>query len=143
MTARAYDEPGPDQLVGELTFRICLADMDHLNIYYAAYYEWMDRSFAEFLRQAGHSLAEVFDGGFAMPIVHSSCSYVAPVKLDDVLRVRSWLSSMRRTSFTLTHDFTRSSDGQRVARGTVTLWVRVSGMEPTSPPDWFRKLCPA
>jgi len=138
-----FVEPRPGQVVHEMTFRVAMRDMDHANIYYAAYYEWMDRSFAEFVQKSGHSLREIFDGGFGAPIVESSCSYFAPVSLDDVLRVRSWISRMGRSSFTVTHDFTRVSDGARVARGSVThVWVRRAQMESVPTPDWFRQLGP-
>jgi len=136
-----FEEPRPGQVVHEMTFRVCMRDMDHANIYYAAYYEWMERSAAEFFNAAGHPLAEIFGSGLGIPTVQSGCTYLAPVSLDDVLRVRTWVARMGRRSFTMAHEFTRVSDGRRVAQGFVTdVWVKRPEMEPTSPPEWFRRL---
>lgn len=136
-----FTKPRPERTVQETVFRVCMRDMDQANIYYATYYEWMDRSFSEFVGRSGHSLREIFDTGFGVPIIESRCSYLAPVALDDVLRVRSWISRMGRTSFTMTHDFTRAGDEVRVARGGVIhVWVKRPEMTPTPPPDWFRRL---
>jgi acyl-CoA thioester hydrolase len=104
----------------------------------------MDRGFSEFVHRAGHSLREVFDGGLGVPIVESRCSYLAPVNLDDVIRVRMWISKMGRTSFVMTYDFTRVGDGARVARGWVThVWVKRPEMKPVPVPDWFRRRAPS
>jgi acyl-CoA thioester hydrolase len=139
-----FPEPKPEQAVEELVFRVCMRDVDHANIYYSAYYEWMDRSFSEFLHRAGHSLREVFASGLGIPIVESRCSYLAPVSLDDLIRIRMWISKLGRTSFVMTYDFTRVGDGVRVARGWVThVWVKRPEMQPVPVPDWFRRRAPA
>ena len=133
--------PPPDQAVQETVFRVAMRDMDQANIYYATYYEWMDRSFSEFVGRSGHWLREIFDTGFGVPIIESRCSYLAPVALDDVLRVRTWISRMGRTSFTMAHDFIRVGDELRVARGSVIhVWIERKGMRPVPVPDWFRRL---
>ncbi len=144
MRPQSFEEPKPNRVVHQITFRVCLRDMDSVNIYYATYYEWMERSLAEFLHHAGHPLAEIFDDGLALPAVQSGCSYFAPVKLGDVLQVRSWISEIGTTSFTMIHDFIRLSNGERVAQGFVIhVWVNRPEMEPTPLPSWFRKLSAA
>lgn len=138
---RELDEPTPAQPVHEMTFRVCMRDMDHANIYFGTYYEWMDRAFADFLQSSGHSVREIFDAGLGIPIVESRCTYLTPVALDEVLCIRSWISGLGRTSFTVTHEFTRTSDGARVARGAIThVWIDRVTNKALEPPAWFRGL---
>jgi acyl-CoA thioester hydrolase len=122
-----------------MRFRVALRDMDPVNIYYASYHEWMERSFGEFLDLAGHPISAIFGGGHALPVVRSECSYLAPVRLDERLRVRSWVAEVGRTSLTIAHAFTRDGDGARVAFGRVThVWVDRSALRPLPVPDWLR-----
>jgi YbgC/YbaW family acyl-CoA thioester hydrolase len=138
-TAAAAAVPRPGQPVHELRFRVALRDMDSVNIYYASYYEWMERSFGEFLDRAGHPISAIFGGGHALPVVRSECAYLAPVKLDDRLRLRSWVASVGRTSLTMAHAFTREADEARVAFGLVThVWVDRAALSPLPVPDWLR-----
>lgn len=135
----AFPVPAPGQPVHEMWFRVSLRDMDAVSIYYSSYYEWMERSLAEFLARAGHPISTIFDGGRALPVVRSECSYLAPVKLDDRLRVRSWVADLGRTSFTMAHAFTRENDEACVAFGLVThVWVERAAMRPIPVPDWVR-----
>jgi YbgC/YbaW family acyl-CoA thioester hydrolase len=118
-----------------------MRDMDTVNIYYATYYEWMERSFGGLLAGAGHPASSIFASGLAFPIVESGCTYLAPVALDDLLRVRSWVAEVGRTSFTARHEFLRDPDGTVVARGFVTcVWARRPSMTPVPVPDWCRAL---
>jgi YbgC/YbaW family acyl-CoA thioester hydrolase len=127
--------------VHELTFRVAMRDMDAVNIYYAAYYEWMERSLGEFFASAGHPVSAIFGSGLAFPTVQSGCTYRAPVSLDEVLRVRSWVSTVGRTSFTVRHEFSRDGQGELVAEGFATyVWVKRPEMTPIPVPDWIRSL---
>jgi YbgC/YbaW family acyl-CoA thioester hydrolase len=134
-----FPVPEPGQPAHEMSVRVALRDMDSVNIYYSSYYEWMERALAEFLDRAGHPISGIFDGGRAIPVVHSECSYLAPVRLDDRLRLRSWVAALGRTSFTMAHVFTREADEMRVALGRVThVWVERAEMRSIPVPDWFR-----
>lgn len=118
-----------------------MGDVDAVNIYYATYYEWMDRALGEFFAQAGHPVSSVFEAGFAIPIVQSGCAYLSPVAMDEVLVVRTWIARTGRSSFTMAHDFIRTGDGGRVAHGVVDhVWARRAGMTPVAIPDWFASL---
>jgi acyl-CoA thioester hydrolase len=136
--------PRAGQHVQALDFRVAMRDMDHANIYYSTYYEWMERVLGEFLAGVGHSVAEIFANGMAIPVVESRCSYLAPVALGELLRVRSWIVEMGRASFVMAHDFTRVRDGARVAYGEVThVWVIRPAMTSVAAPEWFRALGPS
>jgi YbgC/YbaW family acyl-CoA thioester hydrolase len=118
-----------------------MRDMDTVNIYYATYYEWMERATCELFGRAGHPISGVFAAGLGLPVVHSSCTYLAPVPMDEILRVVSWVSDVGRSSFTITHRFVRASDGGPVAWGRVThVWVKRPEMTAVTPPAWFRTL---
>jgi len=121
-----------------------MRDMDVVNIYYGAYYEWMERSLGAFFARVGHPVSEIFGGGLAFPTVQSGCTYRAPVALDEVLTVRSWVSMVGRTSFTVRHQFSRGGQGQLVAEGFATyVWVKRPEMTPIPVPDWCRTLAAA
>lgn len=142
--AAGVPRPRPRQRVGEVRFRVAMRDMDSVNIYYATYYEWMDRATCELFGRAGHPISDVFATGFAIPVVHSSCTYLAPVRMDELLCVQSWVSDVGRSSFRITHRFARESDGVPVAWGRVThVWAKRPEMAAVTPPSWFQALASA
>lgn len=133
--------PGPRQHVEEIRFRVAMRDVDSVNIYYATYYEWMERATCELFGRSGHPISGVFAAGFAIPVVHSSCTYLMPVRMDEILCVQSWISHLGRRSFQLTHRFARASDGAPVAWGRTThVWAKRPAMAAALPPPWFRAL---
>jgi YbgC/YbaW family acyl-CoA thioester hydrolase len=127
-----------------MRFRVAMRDVDSVNIYYATYYEWMERAASEFFGRAGHPISGVFAAGFAIPVVHSSCTYLAPVGMDEILCVQSWVSDVGRSSFGITHRFVRASDDRPVAWGRVIhVWAKRPEMAAVTPPSWFQALAMA
>ena len=66
----------------------------------AAYLQYFEIGRIEYLRSAGHSYAEVHDGGMDMVVAEASIRYRAPLRFDDEFLVECRISDLSRASFT-------------------------------------------
>lgn len=103
-----------------LDLRLTFADCDPIGIvYFAAYYPWMERTYAEWTIHAGvpgDRNEQQFDGVHTV-IRASGCDYFAAGKLYDPLRCELRCEHRGRTSFRLGFDFVHRDDGTRLAHG--------------------------
>jgi acyl-CoA thioester hydrolase len=102
----------------------------------AAYLQYFEIGRIEYLRSAGHSYAEVHDGGMDMVVAEASIRYRAPLRFDDEFLVECRISDLSRASFTFSYRLLR--DGQSVAEGfTRHACVDRATMRPVRLPEWL------
>src|SRR3954469_2577430 len=93
----------------------------------------------EFLRSAGHSYAEVHDGGIDMVVAEAGIRYLRPLFFDDEFEVECTLSELSRASFRFTYRLLRGE--QPVATGfTRHACVERATMRPVRVPAWLAEL---
>ena len=103
--------------VGETTIRVRYAETDTMGVvYYGNYLTYFEVGRVEFLRQNGLPMSEV-DRKVHMPVVEAAVRYVKPARLDDLLRVRCWVSERKRASFLFHYDVRHAETGELVATG--------------------------
>ena len=91
-------------MVFETTIRVRYAETDTMGVvYYGNYLTYFEVGRVEFLRQHGFPMSAV-DRKVHMPVVEASVRYVKPARLDDLLRVRCWISDRKRASFVFRYD---------------------------------------
>jgi acyl-CoA thioester hydrolase len=101
----------------ETTIRVRYAETDTMGVvYYGNYLTYFEVGRVEFLRQHGLPMSEV-DRKVRMPVVEASVRYVRPAHLDDLLRVRSWISERKRASFTFRYEIRHADTGDVIATG--------------------------
>lgn len=117
--------------------RISMGDVDQVMAFYGRYFSWMDDGLCELLALLGRPLRDLLADGYGLPVVSTSCRYVRPVGLDDLLRIETAVVTVRRTSFDIGHVMTL--DGEVVAQGWTThVWVaRAPELHPEPVPDWL------
>lgn len=82
------------------------SDVDHAGIiFYGSYVRFFEIAETEMFRTAGLPYSAFFEGqGVWLPRVHFDCDFHYPARLDDRLRVVSYVSALGRTSLTLSFD---------------------------------------
>lgn len=86
----------------EFVVTVAWGDCDEAGIvFYPNYYYWMDSAFQALLRQRCLSqrlIRERF-GAMGTPIVESGAKFLAPLRYDDILRVRTTIAKWGEHSF--------------------------------------------
>lgn len=120
--------------------RIYYADTDSGGIvYHANYIEYGERARAEFLRDIGHQCSDLEkEFGVAFVVKHIEIEYFKPSFLDDLLQVRTSITTMKNSSFIMRHKITR--DDEIIADMNVALvCVDTNTIKPVRLPDILRQ----
>ena len=105
----------------------------------AAYLQYFEIGRIELLRSAGHSYADVHNGGIDMVVAEAGIRYLRPLLFDDEFAVECTLTSLSRASFTFSYRLVR--DEQTVATGfTRHACVNRASMRPVRVPEWLGDL---
>jgi acyl-CoA thioester hydrolase len=105
----------------------------------AAYLQYFEIGRIEFLRAAGHSYAEVHDGGMDMVVAEAGIRYLRPLVFDDEFDVECTLDELSRASFRFSYRLLRRGDP--VATGfTRHACVDRASMRPVRVPAWLAEL---
>ena len=81
----------------------------------AAYLAWFEVGRVEYLREIGHSYADVHSGGMDMVVVEARVATCAPLRFDDTFTVECTCTSVRGATFTFGYEL-RDDAGRVHAR---------------------------
>jgi acyl-CoA thioester hydrolase len=104
----------------EFGVRVTYADTDKLGIiYYANYFKYFEQGRTELLRSLGVRYRDLeIQRKLFLPAVEARCRYLAPSRYDDLLIVRTWISSMGMASVSFENEvLDQDLGGKKVARG--------------------------
>jgi acyl-CoA thioester hydrolase len=103
----------------EALLRVRYAETDKMGVvYHANYLIWFEIGRTEFCRARGFSYRDMEENENAFLVVAESyCRYKAPAYYDDVLRVRTHITELRRRSLRFGYEIVRESDGTVIAEG--------------------------
>jgi acyl-CoA thioester hydrolase len=114
----------PNELDGldqwhEALLRVRYAETDKMGVvYHANYLIWFEIGRTEFCRARGFSYRDMEENEDAfLVVVESYCRFKAPAYYDDVLRVRTHITELRRRSLRFGYEIVRESDGTVIAEG--------------------------
>jgi YbgC/YbaW family acyl-CoA thioester hydrolase len=95
------------------------SDVDYAGIiFYGAYVRFFEIAETELFREAGIPYSEVFDRfDIWLPRVHLECDFKYPARLDDALRVATYVSRFGSSSITLNFDVVHLGTGRLAASG--------------------------
>lgn len=128
-------------MVSETTIRVRYAETDAMGVvYYGHYLTYFEVGRVEFLRQHGLPMSEV-DRRVHLPVVEASVRYLRPARLDDLLRVRSWIAERKRASFVFRYEVRHAATGELLATGETRHACWHPATQRTIPiPDWLDPL---
>jgi acyl-CoA thioester hydrolase len=128
-------------MISETTIRVRYAETDTMGVvYYGNYLTYFEVGRVEFLRQHGFPMSTV-DRKVHMPVVEASVRYIRPARLDDLLRVRCWISERKRASFVFRYDVRQAETDEPVATGETrhACW-NPETQRMIAIPDWLEPL---
>lgn len=112
-------------------------------VYHAQYLHFAERGRTELLRAIGYESSKlVHEHGIMFVARHVDLNYYSPAYLDDLLEVRTSVSALKNSSFTMRQSFFRQKDGveEKLAEVMVTLvCVRANDIKPVRVPDMLRE----
>jgi acyl-CoA thioester hydrolase len=133
-----------DELLGwhEALLRVRYAETDKMGVvYHANYLIWFEIGRTEFCRARGFSYRDMEENENAFLVVAESyCRYKAPAYYDDVLRVRTHITELRRRSLRFGYEIVRESDGTVIAEGETGHVVTDANGRVRSMPQGFAEL---
>ena len=101
----------------ETAIRVRYKDTDVMGVvYYGNYLTYFEVGRVEYLRERGFPMSKV-ERTIHLPVVETSVKYHRPAHLDDLLRVRTWVSDVRRVSFTFQYAIRHAETDTLVATG--------------------------
>jgi acyl-CoA thioester hydrolase len=103
----------------------------------AAYLSWFEVGRVEYLRELGHSYAEVHDGGMDMVVVEAHAEYLRALRFDDDFAVACACTDVRGATFTFGYEVVRT--GELYCRGhTRHACIDRATMRVVRIPAWLR-----
>ncbi len=109
--------------------RVRYADIDQMGVvYHARYLEWFEAARTEMLRDMGIVYKELEQSGIYMPVIEAHCRYRKPVKYDELIRVKTVLGEVSRSTIRLEYKVQGEKDETvRVEGYTVHCFMDKSG----------------
>ena len=100
--------------------KIEFADTDMAGIvHFTRFFVFMESAEHEFLRSLGTSVATEWDGNkIGWPRLMASCEYLSPLRFEDEVDIRLWVS--KKGTKSLTYQFHFTHQGKDVAHGQLT-----------------------
>ena len=102
----------------------------------AAYLSWFEVGRVEYLRELGHSYADVHAGGMDMVVIEAHAEYLRALRFDEQFAVGCACTSVRGASFTFGYEIVRA--GELACRGSTRhACVDRATMRPVRVPAWL------
>ena len=100
--------------------KIEFADTDMAGIvHFTRFFVFMESAEHEFLRSLGTSVATEWEGNkIGWPRLTASCEYISPLRFEDEVEIKLWVS--KKGTKSLTYQFHFTLEGQDIARGQLT-----------------------
>jgi acyl-CoA thioester hydrolase len=104
---------------GIVTVRVRYPEVDRMGIaHHRNHFVWFEIGRTELMRERGMAYAAIETQGLFLPVIEASCSYHAPARYDELLRVRTALRTLGPVRATFAYRLERESDGRLIATGT-------------------------
>lgn len=117
-----------DRREGRAFTRVRYPETDRMGIaHHAHYFVWFELARTEWMREIGIPYRELEERHRTfLPVVEAAATYHASARYDDALRIRTFLSWVRRVRMRLEYTVTREEDGLLLATG-FTVHAAVDG----------------
>lgn len=122
---------------GRLQFRLTYADVDAVQFFFASYYRWMERAFAELMAACDYPRRMATGDRRGYPVVESGCKYLKRAVADDKLTVVAKFASMSNRSFRVEYTFLHEDDSVAATGFTQHVCVDVDEMKACPVPEAF------
>jgi len=125
--------------VNEMPLRVRYADTDKMGwVYYGNYLTYFEAGRTEYLRDLGHTYAELEEQGVYLAVSEQVCRYWAPAMYDEMITVRTWVSRLRRTRIDFSYEVVNAA-GDVLVEGRTVLGCLSGDRRPRKLPDEIRE----
>ncbi|HYV19310.1 MAG TPA: thioesterase family protein [Verrucomicrobiae bacterium] len=126
---------------GVVTLRVRYPEVDRMGVaHHRNHFVWFEIGRTELMREAGIPYAEVEEGGLYLPVIEATCSYHAPARYDEELRVTTTIEATSPVRATFGYRLERIADGRLLATGTTTHAAIDASGRPRRLPPALRRL---
>jgi acyl-CoA thioester hydrolase len=124
--------------VGTTWYRVLYADTDNMQIVNnGCYFRFFEQGRGEYLRQLKMPYAEVERRGLKTPLTEAWAHFYASFRYDDLIRIESWISQVKRASFRFEYRlYLEESPTVRVAGHTLHATLNEE-LKVVKIPDWL------
>lgn len=114
--------PVPPLQAHAMAYRVCYADTDRMQrVYYGTYLAFCERARTEMLRASGWPYKELESAGVLLPVRSCAIRYWDWADYDDLLTLRTWVSTLRHATVAFTTTIHREDDPRVLVAATVEL----------------------
>jgi acyl-CoA thioester hydrolase len=130
------------QGICETTVRVRYAETDQMGVvYHSNFFIWFEVGRVELLRQLGFSYREMErEDGCYIPVVDARCRFKSPARYDDVVVIRTRLTSLRGPFIHFAYEALRPADGSLYAEGETIHVITDRQMNIRSIPEKYREV---
>jgi acyl-CoA thioester hydrolase len=116
-------------------------EVDRMGVaHHRIHFVWFEIGRTELMREAGLPYAGVEEGGLFLPVVEATCSYRAPARYDEEVRVTTTLEKISPARAVFAYRLERVADGRLLATGTTTHAAIDATGRPRRLPPLLRRL---
>lgn len=127
-------------MIHETIIRVRLSETDTLGVvYYSNYFVYFDVARIEFLRDIGIDNEKLKSKGFKFFCLEARCNYLAPLRFDDLIKVKTWIEKIGEKSIVYRHLILKEE--KKIAEGYIVDVLVDSEDRPVNiPQEWKEKL---
>jgi acyl-CoA thioester hydrolase len=123
----------------ETEIRVRYQETDNMGVvYYGNYFTWFEVARTEYLRSFGIAYRDLEAKGVYLLVASASCKYKSPVRYDDVVTSKTWISEMKNTS--LKFEYKLHASGRIIATGESVHVFTDKSFKPVRIPVEIKKL---
>ena len=124
--------------IGETKVRVRYGETDQMGVaYYGNYATYFEVGRVETLRNIGLSYREIEENGIMLPVSEFNVKYLNPIKYDDVVTIKTKLSSVVGARLTFEYDMFNSNNVLCAQAYTVLVFIDKDSRRPVKAPNYF------
>ncbi|HYU44034.1 MAG TPA: thioesterase family protein [Vicinamibacteria bacterium] len=122
------------------TIRVRYAETDQMGIaHHAEYFAWFEVARTDLLRHSGTTYRQLEADGLRLPVIEATARYLKPVLYDDVLEVRTEVTTIGGARVGFTYEVRRQGTEGPLATGTTEHAAVDAQGRPRRLPDTLRR----
>ena len=124
-----------------MEIRVTYKDTDQMGyVYYGNFFTWFEMARTEYFRSRGVIYKNLEAEGYYLPVHEARCEYHVPVRYDDIVKVKTFITKIGRTSLTFGYQITKDDSASSLATGlTIHCFTNKAG-RPVKIPEIIRKI---
>lgn len=120
-------------LIVDTKIRVRYKETDKMGVvHHSNYYVWFEIGRTEYMRQQGLDYRQAEEKGFMLPLTETHCEYKQGAKYDDVVIIRTRMTSFSGVRITMEYDVVRERDQALLARGKTVHAITDESLRPVN-----------